>query len=137
MSKLPVLGPEGWLSDEKSILPMAFAHLFVTEGRQSNLYFGEVTSIKAIIRRNPNDINAVIADLNQEVKKYLERYFKEATVVFTDATVDEASQRELTVRIDVITNKGKRYNLGTRFTADLTRADVIFDQNEINVGGLQ
>lgn len=110
---LPVVGPEGWLTEPSKILRMAFDHMYVSDYDQSDIYKGNITSLQYIMSLYPKDIDKTIELLTESINKYMLRYFENADISIIDITPNEnEALRTLEISINVTAKDGKIYSLG-------------------------
>ena len=119
---LPILGPEGWVTDPSQALDKLYKHAFVTDFSQSTIFHGKVTSIQHVIARNPNNIDKITRDLSETLRTYIGRYFPDLDVTVKDSTIEDTdgnNPQKRTINIDIIVrHEGKVYSLGSSLTQE-------------------
>lgn len=109
---LPVLGPEGFITKPSDMLRQAFQVIFVSDYSQSNIFFGNVTSVQYVLSLFPNDMEKTISLLETGIQKYLLRFFSNVEVNITDVTIGDGAKRTLSVDIVVTDATGTKHSLG-------------------------
>lgn len=79
---LPMLSGEGWLTDPQLTLNRLYAHMFLSDHAQTNVFAGKVTSLQYLIAlygHSPSELSTQVA---RAVKTYVGRYFDNVECTF-------------------------------------------------------
>ena len=107
----PSLSIAGWISAPVPKLDELLADFYSAEYSQTYLYYGHVASIQQIVQSNNNDPSATCAGIRTTLKRYLERYFNEATVEAEWINRDTGQNKaDIRIAVSVLDSAGKTYS---------------------------
>lgn len=77
---VPTLSSDGWVRSSVMRLDYLLSHFFLSEYSQSYMNYGNVASLPYILAINKADKDKLTTDVDQVLRAYLSRYFKEVKV---------------------------------------------------------
>lgn len=77
---VPVLGPEGWVSDPKKKLDSVLAQMYCSDFSQTFFFSGEVSSMAYLVKEYQGRLGEAAEATKRMLEEYLERYFQEINV---------------------------------------------------------
>lgn len=112
---VPSLSSEGFITDIRKLADTIIAHYFASDYSQSNVFYGEITSLAYQVQLYGNDPDRLKEEIQSRCTRYLERYF--------DAAI---------VNVSINENPG-----GTKFGYEIVfDATVVKDNVKYNLGRL-
>ena len=114
---LPSLDSAGWTNDPATILDKAFSYFVISDHSQSDMYFGNISSLPYQLYQAGNDLELLSVDLQTELATYLKRYFDDVSVQIEikQNLKDQLYRMRLFVGVNV---KGSEYTLDKILTYD-------------------
>lgn len=124
---LPMLTTEGWVVDPKLQLNRIFAHIFLTDYSQSNIYAGKVTSLQYIIAEQGPNTNNIPEKLEKAISTILKRYFDNVEVFVKEkpSTSSEDDKYNLTLEA-IVYKENVSYDLKTGLVVDGSEGNFRF-----------
>lgn len=77
---VPCLGSLGWTSDLKNKFDLLLGHFFVSDYKQTHLYYGNVSSLPRIMEQAGNLLDPALAMVKDALDAYLRRYYDSVNV---------------------------------------------------------
>jgi len=105
---IPHLSVEGWIKNSEQKLLKLFEYFLTSEYSQTNIYFGNIASLKYILQ-NATEVQEIKEDISKSLYNMYERYFTNV-----DITVDineNGNSVEYYVNIVVIDENDNTYRL--------------------------
>lgn len=106
----PTLSEDSWVTDNQQMLDYLISHFFLSDYSQTQIYLNNVSSLPFIIQSETGDIRSTVKAIEDNLIKYLNRYFTTASVEITEK-VSNSSKTELTFFVSVYDENNKEYNL--------------------------
>lgn len=78
--KVPTLSTDNFVSEPILKLDTLYAYFLASEYSQSNIYRGNISSMKYLIQENSGKENKLVANIINQLTLYLERYFDTVNV---------------------------------------------------------
>lgn len=99
---VPSLGARGWIEDPDTLIDQLFANMLASDFSQSQLYYGEITSLQYIVKTSGHDPRKFCEDLQTALEEYVGRYFQFTQAKVTSYFLDkELNDGPYGVRIEV------------------------------------
>ena len=77
---VPVLGPEGWVSDPKKKLDTILAHMYCSDFSQTFFFSDEVSSMAHVVKEYQGRLGESAEAVKRMLENYLAKYFQEINV---------------------------------------------------------
>lgn len=78
---VPVLGPEGWVSDPKKKLDSILAQMYCSDFSQTFFFSREVSSMAHIVKEYQGRLGEAAEATKRMLEEYLGKYFQEINVL--------------------------------------------------------
>lgn len=108
----PALNGNGYITDVPTMADEAFAATLLARRRDSDLYFGVMSSLEDLMRRFKNEPDSLAAAMTEMYKALFLRCFDDVTV---DITVQDPEPGTVNYPLligIIITHEGVKYDLG-------------------------
>lgn len=118
ITTLPTLSADSYVTDTEHMCDYLLSHIYLTNYSQSELFYGDITSIAKIIHDNNNNLSSTINELSKALNTYFTRYFPIAIVEVVQKASNATSGSgmvELELYINVTDSSGMEYNLARLF----------------------
>ena len=113
---IPVLGPEGYVTDIKVKLQKLMAHLLLADASQSTIYLGNVISVPAIVKEFQSEPERLTRTLEDKLAQVFTRNFDRCNV---RVTTTELEKDFLSLQISaVVYQDNKSYQLLSAFKVE-------------------
>jgi len=106
--KVPSLSTDKFIHEPLLKLDTLYTYFLASEFSQTNVYRGNISSLKYIFSNNSDNNKSLISDVDRSLTNFLERYFKEVDV-YVDYDEDN---NEIKVNIKVKEVNGDEATLG-------------------------
>lgn len=130
MKPVPTLSLSGWVNEIREKSDRLLSYFFYSDASQSNLYYGNVTSLPDIIKRFGNEKDRIDREMREAMYNYLKRYFDivdiDVEVTIPDDPTDD--RMNLICRIAVGQN-GIRYDFSKLVAIENSKIKEIIDRN--------
>lgn len=108
---IPVLGPEGWVSDGKKKLDQALAHLYASDASQSYHFPGQVSSMAKVVYENQGNLDGAKDEIQKMLTKYFNVYFYNVEVIVYIYDTNDFHKGELVLAAVMEDDEGKTIQL--------------------------
>jgi len=105
---IPHLSVEGWIKNSEQKLLKLFEYFLTSEYSQSNIYYGNIASLKYILQ-NATEVNEIKNDISKSLYSMYGRYFSNVDV--TVDIVEKDSVVEYYINVVVIDENNNTYRL--------------------------
>jgi hypothetical protein len=110
---VPSLSSSGFISNTAEKADRLLSYFFVNEASQSELYFGQITSLPDLIQKNNNETFVLEKSTTDLLKKYFSRYFQNVEVQARTDKPQPGDENRTNLTIYVaFTDNGKSYSIG-------------------------
>lgn len=132
---MPTLSEEGWVSTAASIADNLFAHFFVSDYSQTQLYLNQVASFSWILQEGQGDMSKISTLTQETLEKYFGRYFSNVIVEVSTANDTETPNKaSVTIYVSFKDKDGKKYVLGKLLSMLNSKVAKIIDINNNSTG---
>lgn len=134
ITAIPVLGPEGFLTDPHEKLKVALAHAYASDFSQSEAFAGKVASVSHVVAEFMEDSLHLGHELERMLTAYLTTlYPTNVEVEVTDVSKDPNSTTvAMNIFVEVTDHNGKVINLSQALRLDPSALNKIV--SVINAG---
>ena len=107
-ASIPHLSVNGFKSNSEQILLKLFEYFLTSEYSQSNIYHGDIASLKYILQ-NEYEVNTIKNSISKTLDTMYRRYFDNVDVLVTMEESD--SETSYIINITIIDSKNNTYKL--------------------------
>lgn len=110
---VPSLSPAGWLKSPAEKLDKLLSYYFVSEFSQTNIYFGQVTSLPHHIKLYGHSEDALTTAMRDALSRMLSPYFDGVEVNITTDQPAQGDEARIHIKIDIVVSQGGvKYSAG-------------------------
>lgn len=124
---MPTLSEDGWVTNPQSVADYLFAHFFLSDRSQSQIFEEQISSFQWILATTQNAMPDTIAQTRSTLTTYFSKYFNNVVVEVQEVPNEkEPSKAQLSIYINFTDSTGKSHNFGKLMPITETKtAEVI------------
>lgn len=107
-TKLITLDSMGYTSDPSIIIDRVLRHFFVANYSQTNVHYGQIKSLPWLIQQHPQNYSYLQTEIEDAIKALLYGYFDNVECNVTIEPVNEATEIDQIITVDVNVYRGAK-----------------------------
>ena len=124
---LPSLSEDGWIKNPQSVADYLFAHFFLSDRSQTQIFEEQVSSFQWILATTQGNMADTLSLTRSTLTTYFSKYFNNVVVeVQEEPNEKEPSKAQISIYINFTDSTGKVHNFGRLLPVSETKtAEVL------------